>query len=111
MLKRFELENWESITYDDRVLITAESILMNDRYRIFVKMESKVYEDLFRGSIFLDEIHWSEEQQSFVVDKRHSVGYLCDPTLTGIPLKMAKKIAEAESKKIYKNILRNSFTK
>ena len=110
MFNRFKLNDWESTNYDDKILITAGAYI-KDKYRIFVRMESKIYEDSFKGEISLDETHWDEELQSFIIDKRHFVGYLCSPDFKGLPLKMAKSIAKSECRKIHKIILKNSFTK
>lgn len=110
MFNRFKLNDWESTNYDDKILITADAYI-KDKYRIFVRMESKIYEDSFKGEISLDETHWDEELQSFIIDKRHFVGYLCSPDFKGLPLKMAKSIAKSECRKIHKIILKNSFTK
>lgn len=110
MFKKFKLSDWETTAYDDKVLITADAYI-KDKFRIFVRMESKIYEDSFKGEISLDEVHYSEELQSLIIDKRHFIGYLCSPDIKGLPLKMAKSIAKSECRKIHKIILKNSFTK
>ena len=109
MFSRRPRLTWTVTQYGDEVLHTAD-LYVENKYRIFVRLKSKIYEDSFTGDVSLDEVHWDEDL-GWIIDKRYCIGHIFPSREGKLSLKDARFIAERQSRKIYKNILRNSFTK
>lgn len=106
--KKYRLE-WTKTLYGDNTVLSS-SVRVTDRYSVSVRLSSKVYENSYRGTIFLEEVHWSDYLSEWITDSKYDIGYITLSVNKELSLREAKSVAEFHVKKIVKNILKNSFT-
>lgn len=94
---------WDRSVSGDTITLSTY-VEVNDRYSISAYLRSRVYEDSFKGKIYLNENDKSSQNW-----REYEADYICNSNLTGVPLREAKSAAEYRIRRMYKNILKNSF--
>lgn len=96
---------WKVCLYNGTTILHSADAFVGDRYRILIRLRGEVYQNSFEGDVSLDIGHYTTDGQ-WCLERRELIG--------NFPMKMtlreAKKFSRYQYRKIYKNILRNSFT-
>lgn len=101
---------WSVSPYSGELILHSGELIVNNEYRIYVRLKTKFYEDSAYGNISVDKGHYGEDGEWYI-DQRYFIGDISGPYRYKLSLREAKSIANHECRKIYKNILKNSFTK